>query len=409
MASVVAHFYCFLSCCLLLPSCRAVLVGEEVALQSKDDENGKCGLVGASPWNPGEKMLSIGVKGQEWLPVAYEIEVYYRHPDEEWTAMTQHVRDKFKVETSGECPDRMFAISPSSSDMATSWVMDKESPRADGTTMWEISSPYDLTEEETELSCRQTHMLSDFYKKPAESNPLPERRPGLHVHVGSKCLTKDASEERRLVALLLVWDKYFVAILVLTKSSLHAKEHKFAETIKKKNGALFDYLWDYVNETGFKAAKGVKSLTDKFVELEPQSGSPGDPHDGYRRFAANVCHLLDVKCGHHYPEKNQVKKFGALEFRGFDAALGELARFIIMIVQRFVQSFCHKSIEDLHKVLVAGDGDRKEPSNDVRRLLEFLGLKEIPSHPSTGEDHEKQDSLLEPSTHADASDAEEDF
>lgn len=365
----------FLSWWLQLLSCRAVLVADEYPLVLGGGTEGSCDL-GDAPW---DSTISIGASGKDWLPVAIEIELYSRTPDKSMEDIRERIETKFKaIEHSGDCPERMFKVSTDSAAIKTGWIFELESPQPGTNAMWEITTPVNLTQQETEIVCLQTHKLTkDFSKADDSGFARPERRPGLHVHVGSKCLLED---ERKLVALLLVWDKYYEALLTLTQSQLHKKEHKFANTIREKSPNLYDQIWqEYLTAEGFTPEQGHKGthLTKIFQDFETATSAGRDDHDGFRRYIVNVCHLLNVKCAHNYPEKNKVPKFGALEFRGFDAALGELVRFIVMIAERTVQNFCQKDLSDIHELLMDNvDGDKvTKAATNATALLAFIGLK----------------------------------
>jgi hypothetical protein len=327
------------------------------------------------PWATAE---GIGVDKAKWLEMAFEIEMYFKPKDKDEDEMMNMVGQQLaSLKYTGDCSKRLFRISPDSDRMKEGWVWETEAviPGGDyadqGTsTLWELASPISLSEEETELACRQTSILEpSFKKKMPEEAAGTNAMPGLHVHVDSRCLLED---ERRLVALILVWDKYFNFIQKLTASDKHSDEaSKFSRLFSKSYPAIFSHLQKYIAEDGksWIPARGAKELTQVFVEGEPHDGSD-DPHSGYRRQIVNVCHLLDVKCAHDYPEKNDVPKFGAIEFRGFDATLGRGLRLIMLLMQHVVQVFCSIDLDKLLELVTA-----KEP--DVHDLLKLLGVNDI--------------------------------
>jgi hypothetical protein len=343
----------------------------------------------------------LGMKNQPWLPIAFEIETYFKEEDKSDDEMKNIVIEGFKsVETNGDCNSRMFQVSTDHSNLKGAWVWEKEISAGRGANnMWEMSSPVELDMHEAELAARQTGELESQFTKESHSSVKNDfgahglsqtNPPGFHMHVHGKCLLTD---ERRLVALILVWDKYFGALQKKTKSDKHvAPEHrKFANTYALKNPPLYEFLKGYLGDKAWEARTGdgakaetedeIKKLEEGFAKHERDATDldMSDPHNGYRRYILNVCHLLEVKCSVDWDEKNNVPKFGGLEFRGFDAVMGENLRIMIMLLQRTVQFFCGLSLPDLHK-LASGYGDTSggglAPSDSANELLHQLGIQD---------------------------------
>jgi len=331
--------------------------------------------------SPFDVSVPIGIPKLEWLPIAMELEMFYEKKDKgSEMAMQETVEKGFNSvkHNNDGCSERMFKVFEGHVDMKNGWVFEKESP-GDGSSMWEISSPTDLSEEEAEVACQETHALAPDWGK-GEPDLESNNPPGFHVHVAAKCLLSDA---RRLVLLILVWDKYYSAMLDLTGGVHHMDktQRKYAETYKDKNIGLYDALKSVVTNDEKLGENDLVAIFTKFEaagkgsrsEKSGQNQHPEDEkHDGYRRYVLNVCHLLEVNCAHLWPEKNNVPKFGAVEFRGFDTVVGEALRFVITVMQRLVQVFCARDVDDLTKFL---GQDFDEGSANFPDLLQLLGLR----------------------------------
>jgi hypothetical protein len=319
--------------------------------------------------------VPLGLPDETFLPMAFEIEAYSTEDRKSDDDMLKDAKTKFTdIKRQGQCSDRMFEVRTDHDNEKGSWVWEKELEGRSEQSLWEMSSPIDLSNEEVELGCIQTAAFQKTFSKeiPQFTNPRTlvdamSNPPGLHAHVAAKCLLTD---ERRLVALLLTWDNLWPEIQKITGSDMHQQKKfsKFAETYHQKNPKLYEWLKGYVNKKSFTPEKGLDHLEEKFNEFEAgMRGGTYDPHNGYRRFELNVCHLLNVPCAHNWAKKNKVPKFGGIEFRGFDSVLGEELRLVLMLMQRSVQTFCSKDLEELHALVVIED--QKEQAEEFLKLL----------------------------------------
>jgi hypothetical protein len=94
---------------------------------------------------------------------------------------------------------------------------------------------------------------------------------------------------------------------------------------------------------------------------------------GSRTLSVNVCHLLQVDCCINC-NKNAVPKFGALEFRIFNAALGTPLQLYVAFVERLVQAACTKNLDKFGDAeLLLLEGDRPD-STDLSPMLKWLDL-----------------------------------
>jgi len=324
--------------------------------------------------------VPLGLPDETFLPMAFEIEAYFTEELKSDDDMLELAKTKFSdITRQGQCSERMFEVKADHDNEKGSWVWEKELEGRSEQSMWEMSSPIDLSNEEVELGCIQTAAFQKAFSKQIPEFANPRTRvdamsnpPGLHAHVAAKCLLTD---ERRLVALLLTWDNLFSEIQKITGSEMHTQKKfsRFAETYHQKNPDLYEWLKGYVNKKSFTPGVGVERLEEKFNELETaMGGGNADPHNGYRRFELNVCHLLNVPCAHNWAKKNKVPKFGGIEFRGFDSMLGEELRLVLMLMQRSVQTFCSKDLEELHAIVVI-----KDPKEQAEEFLKLLGMEKL--------------------------------
>jgi hypothetical protein len=249
-----------------------------------------------------------------------------------------------------------------SHDVLNEWNWERENDRG----MLELASPCNLSEQEAIFA---THIFDHakfrdhFY--PGDS---------FHIHVDSRCFEKD---DKKLVGLLLMWEHFYDKLLNIT-SSRRKSIPAYASKIQDKSPELLAMLHQrWLN----KSAAKHESLSDAFVRLESTLRSGRDRHlplapqrerDGFRNMAVNVCHLLDVKCCLDCV-KNDVPKFGALEFRAFDAAFPESILFI-SLAERLVQTVCEAPYEQIEPLLALPGA--AQPT-DAKQLLEFLQLDPV--------------------------------
>jgi hypothetical protein len=367
---------------------------------SKSDNKKICILDPAPP----EK---IGYKNEPWQAVSFEIEMYpldttkeLRKPGMGPKRILKEGAKLFKdkVITSVErdppdsCDDRLFKVKEE--DDENSWMFELEKHVIDRPYMFEASSPQEMGENETEIAITQSGILDNYFSK----HPDPSLRdsnawevkgdteghgdpdipdpPGLHVHVMSKCMLKDV---RRLVATLLIWEKFDEAIYKLTGMTLHkGKAGLKAKALEDKSPAVFKHLLSYITKDGWKKPDEDDPLGDVFTEHGGRKEMHGDKldADGWRRLEVNICHLLHVKCAHDLPDKEApaVPKFGALEFRGFDPNVGEPLRLIVTLVERLVQFGCSASLEGGGKLHTLAYWDGKDDSDKVEDLFEALEI-----------------------------------
>lgn len=336
------------------------------------------------------KMLQIGFKDKPWLPLSFEVEFWSynetltktiaRHyfnysnvfaipplPADMMIALEEscHILRDILVSlpsvpvVGNEQTDVRSVIAKKGHDAETPqnvWIYEREGPMG----KLELSSPIDLSEEQVEFGLG---LLADnrFRKAFKISNT------GLHFHVDSRCLLKD---EQRVVALLLIWERFHDAIATLTRSNRSGGVDAAAK-LAVKNPELLRYLqMRWMNPSKFQ-----EPLKEGFRRLSNQTkttvSAGKENRDGYRNFAVNVCHLLDVDCCRNCA-KNTVPKFGGLEFRLFDASFDrERNRHCFAIPQRLVQATCVTPLDSMmHLVLLPN-----APSpTDARDLLAFLDL-----------------------------------
>jgi hypothetical protein len=289
---------------------------------------------------------------------------------------------------SDSCADKLFRADKDDDEKAWMWELEKGMHKGEENKpiFFESSSPQAMEENETEVAIVQTAQLERFFSKhpfKASEDDWDKDPPGTHIHVLSKCLVKgDKGDVRRLVGLLLIWERFDTAIYKITGTTLHLGEARLkAAPIEKKSPAVLKHLLSYITEDGWKEPEGGdKSLAKFYNEHESRKEMKGDNKDadGFRRFEVNVCHLLHIKCAHDLPEKEApaVPKFGALEFRGFDPMVGEALRLVVMLVQRLVQFACSASLgggDKLHK-LAYWDGENDAKS--VKDLFEALEIRQ---------------------------------
>jgi hypothetical protein len=338
------------------------------------------------------------VEEADWLNVSFEIEMYplastkeLLEPGLEPDDALQKGKDLFQDKCLGSvtrepadsCNSALFSVKKDDDEF--SWMFELEKHEKGKPYMFEASSPQAMMLNETEIAITQTAVLDKYFcKHPAgykhakdPKNPWSDDPPGLHVHVAAKCLLTDV---KRLVAVLLIWEKFDAAIYKITGAALHRGEAGLkAAPIAEKSPAVLKHLLSYIDKDGFKTPSGDdESLGDFYSKHASRKEMEGDKTDadGFRRFEINVCHLLHIKCAHDLPEKEApaVPKFGALEFRGFDPNIGEPLRLIIMLVQRLVQFGCAAPLDDKGKLHELAFWDGKNEAKEVRPLFEALDI-----------------------------------
>jgi hypothetical protein len=343
----------------------------------------------------------MGYKGEDWQAVSFEIEMYplednepLRKPGMGPKEVLKAGMDLFedKVLKSVErdppdsCDDRLFKVKEE--DDEQSWMFELEKHEIDRPYMMEASSPQEMGENETEIAITQTGLFDKYFSKhPSPTlrgdnswevkgdNGIPDP-PGLHVHVMSKCMLKDV---RRLVATLLIWERFDDAIYERTGMTLHKGEAGLkAKPVADKSPAVFKHLRSYITKDGWKEPDADEPLGDVFTDHGSRKEMNGDKEnaDGWRRLEVNICHLLHVKCAHDLPEKEApaVPKFGALEFRGFDPNIGEPLRLIVSLVQKLVQFGCSAPLDGggkLHTLAFGGEGKDSDTVDNLFNVLEI--------------------------------------
>jgi hypothetical protein len=206
-----------------LPAGHANGTGQWLDNQMATEHPNGTGQCHLEPMNWTSLSKGIGMEGKAWLAVAWEIEMFPGEGERNFSQMYKLIQENIlSIEHQGNCSKRMFSLSSDHAHMKESYIIEREFDR-DG--MWEISSPIDLTNEEAELSCRQMKALQKYFVKEVDNKE--RKKAGFHAHVDGRCLLAD---ERRLVALILVWDNLFDALQRLAKSVLHFTHRTAAET-----------------------------------------------------------------------------------------------------------------------------------------------------------------------------------
>jgi hypothetical protein len=359
-----------------------------------------------------EPKFRMGYKDESWQPVSFEIEMFPREhaklqelgPHDALNTgidmFREQVLKSVDEEVDSACTPALFKVKKESDE--DSWMWEMEKHEANKPYMFEASSPQAMEENETEIAIVQSSMLEqNFSKYPKvkdDKNPWDDDPPGLHVHVLAKCLIEgDKGDVRRLVAALLIWERFDKQIYEMVGTTLHVGEASLkAAPISEKSPRVLSHLRKYVTQNGWSEPNENRTLGKFFSENENKDKMHGDKTnaDGYRRFEVNVCHLLHIKCAHDLPDKEApaVPKFGALEFRGFDPMVGQPLRLIVMLVQRLVQFACSAPLapegEDdngtLHE-LAYWNGTDDASAESVDPLFEAL---EIPKQSSLASGYE---------------------
>jgi len=242
----------------------------------------------------------------------------------------------------------------------------------EGGNIFEFTTPTNMAEHETVFVTR-------FLQRPDLLALIKERKNGgigygTHMHVDAACLQAD---EKRLVGLMLMWENFYDSLNFLTHSHRWSQKN-FAAKIEAKSPDLLSMLQQrWLNKTYAEQ----DTLMEAFAKFESSldrtfSTENGDPErDGYRRLAVNMCHVLDVNCCVDC-DKNNVRKFGALEFRQFDASLGKDV-LLFALIERMVQAACSASYEEMEPLLALPNNDRSDKESwalGAYPLMQFLKL-----------------------------------
>lgn len=231
------------------------------------------------------------------------------------------------------------------------WNWEKEKT---GSGELELSSPSELTEDEMKFAVNVSKTFVGKFTGVQYSS--------FQSHVEARCLLEDD----RVIGLMLLWEKYQEALKDLI--DLRWRGPDFARSLTTGNPILLRKL----QERWAQPVAGVtaEAVTALFVEQIQDIDNIKDERDGYRNFAINVCHLLDIDCCQNCT-KNDTPKFGAVEFRMFNSEFGASMRLAIMLFQRIVQQSCTAPLEKLRSMTL---NLHEEPAKDVAPLLDFLEM-----------------------------------
>eukprot|EP00747_Dinoflagellata_sp_TGD_P167913 gnl/TRDRNA2_/TRDRNA2_193225_c0_seq1.p1 gnl/TRDRNA2_/TRDRNA2_193225_c0~~gnl/TRDRNA2_/TRDRNA2_193225_c0_seq1.p1 ORF type:complete len:398 (+),score=48.40 gnl/TRDRNA2_/TRDRNA2_193225_c0_seq1:63-1256(+) len=338
--------------------------------------------------------FSLGIPGLPWLPVTLEIEMFKCNPRPEATENNAFVQDMaeewqkllssaalvhpvlFDNKSHTQRTDELRSVAVKQNHFGDpllhTWTVEREWM---GYQQLEITSPISLREDESEFAVSASQGLLGGYFGGDTSS--------LQIHVDAHCLS-----HTRLAGLLLLWENFHDVLSLAMKA--RPVSLGYSAKMSEKNPKLLAYLqegWAKVqlnnrklkdqNLTGEETAWPHESLDLAFRRFENSTINrqvsrfgPGLRRDGYRMFALNVCHVLNVNCCHDC-EKNKTPKFGYVEFRLFNTEFGQASRHAIALAERLVQASCTASIEDLNRLIMLPSSERVP---DAERLLQFLGL-----------------------------------
>jgi len=238
----------------------------------------------------------------------------------------------------------------------TSWYWEKEKTVQN---LLELSSPVDLSEDEAEFGIDVTRsFVGKFHGCQGSS---------FQSHVAGRCLLSDD----RLIGLLLLWEKYHDALKQLIQARYRSQY--FARSLSQGNPEL---LVSLQKRWAGQSNSAEQSLSDIFRSHEHNIVSMKDDRDGYRNFAVNVCHVLNISCCRNCP-KNLVPKFGGVEFRLFNTEFGEPMRLAMSLFQRLVQRSCTMPLAKFHEWTLNLGGTR---AAEVTPFFELLGLNATRLH-----------------------------
>lgn len=215
----------------------------------------------------------------------------------------------------------------------------------------ELSSPVELSEEEVKFAINVSKRLVGRFTGVQYSS--------FQAHVEARCLLA----EDRLVGMLLLWEKYHFALQNLIQ--LRWRGPDFARNLSAGNPELLASL-----QRRWSEGPSDLPLEALFREHSSDIRKIRDARDGYRNFAVNVCHVLNIDCCQECP-KNFAPKFGAVEFRMFNSEFGSPLRFSIMLFQRIVQRSCTAPLAELKSMTLNKGG---EAAADATALFDFLDL-----------------------------------
>jgi len=323
--------------------------------------------------------LSIG-HSEKWHPISFEAEFW--NPDFRNSSCTE-VGSKV-LQAIQEVPDlhstRLHELHFKSDrdlvDNITLWDHWVWEPESYIPGMCEISSPIELLEGEAELAiAAAVNVAGQFQVGPMRGE--------FHVNVEARCLLED----ERLSALLLIWEKHHAAIRTLVLKNcgdaFRCQMERYgtdfsARSLAESNYGLVAHLqnrWEtrriIPNET---LTEHIRRIGEPFVPV--QSTVPKH-NQGWRDFAINVCHLLDIPCCRDC-FKNDVPKFGSLEFRIFYGNFDESSdghslkksfRLFVALAERLVQATCERPTSELTPFMLL-QGVTAAP--DLTSLVEFL-------------------------------------
>lgn len=229
------------------------------------------------------------------------------------------------------------------------WLLEYEDSCAD---QFELSSPIAMTEEETQISINLSKALvGKLHGGPCSA---------LHIHIDSHCL----SEERRLLRLLLIMEQFHDQLAETVRSADCQKS--WSASMPRNNPRLLRDLRRSWHRNSSKEGFLVKLFHKHSNSFEVEEL---DEYQGYRNLAVNVCHLLDVPCCMDCG-KNNVAKFGYLEFRLFNSEFGSNMELAISLAQRLTKAACTLPLNDLDS-LIAPD---KDEVPHISSLFDFLNL-----------------------------------
>jgi hypothetical protein len=332
--------------------------------------------------------MSIG-RFEKWHPISFEFEVW--NPDLE-SASCMEVGSKV-VQAIQEVPElnstRLHHVHFKSdrvlADNITLWDHWVWEPESYIPGMCEISSPIELLEGEAELAITAAVNVAGQFK-------VGPMRGEFHVNVEARCLLED----ERLSALLLIWEKHHAAIRTLvlkdcgsgmgagfstgiTRCQWERYGTDFsARSLAESNYGLLAHLQNrWENRPAVRhetLTEHMRQIGDPFVPIK--SSVPSN-NQGWRDFAINVCHLLDIPCCKDC-FKNDVPKFGSLEFRIFYGSVDESPgghslkksfRLFVALAERLVQATCEQPASELTPFMLLKG---VTPAPDLRSLVEFL-------------------------------------
>jgi hypothetical protein len=234
----------------------------------------------------------------------------------------------------------------------------------------ELASPTSLARDETLFALSMYASLSSDFSTVGETDG---RGSGTHIHVDAKCLLKD---QRRLLALLLIWERFYKGLVKV----MHADRR----CLKQYAGSLTEVMPDFVKKLRKLWSTSAPDLNLKsyFADVAKQLPPPSKKveeyckapdmvkNTGLRNFGMNICHVLDVDCCRDC-DKNNVPKFGALEFRIFKASLGNALQNQTKLVQRLIQSACGWKLNKLNKMIISEDLKQEDNIDDLLRFLKI--------------------------------------